>query len=1010
MRKALEVCVIALVCSAGLWAQAESGTGSVTGTVREAAGDGIPDTTVQLTNKDLSLLRTMVTSDDGLFYAPGLIPAKGYRLKVTRKGFTGWDSPEFEVLLGQAVQFTIDLKTEAEAAQTQPTGVVAAVDTGRNGVSTLIGPQQSQDLPAGARHVDPLVQQAPAVNQFLQTGETAFVGQAVGNSLVQDGIWTTNGYYRDRPALANQLPLDSVSELQVFAGGAPPEFGHFIGGTVNAASPSGGNSFHGQAEDFVRLSSLGATDKYALGRNLLRGQNEAGGNVGGPVQQGHIFFFASATHLEGNFDGLNRIANPLIADPAGTTVLTSNCKATTPQCTAAEKFIQSQMNVLVPFSNHWTTGLAKVDYRRSDRNSFSVEANAMNSLAPATTLTSDVAPNGGLLGLQNTSEHIRYGKASWISAPTHSTVNEMRFGLLEDRIAEPPSTAGLSTGNVGVSIAGTTIGNPQPAAFLLSERREELVDNFTFTSGAHTLRGGIDYPVTRDYLDTLPNAAGAYYYNSLTAFAQDFAGTGLKNYTLFQQQFGNATRTVQQREYDLYGQDTWRATSRLTVNAGVRWEKPHLPQPTTSNSSYYQTSILNAPVNDFSPRVGLAYLLNDKTVFRAGYGWYFAPYPGQFVDTMVSGNGYQTNIVVTPTQTGAPAFPKVIAGTSTIPNGTTDLIFADAKLRNPHTAQINAAIERRLTSDTTVTLTAMESRGYKFWALDDINLAAPTKLVTYAIDNAAGQQVNTYQTYMFTAKNDPKYAQIYDVKNVGSFWYYGGSLDVRKRMTHGISVQGSYTWSHAISDTSGQLGLGGVPLTSNNGNTGYDRADAPTDQRSRVVLNWIWQPMPLPNTSPLARYVVNGWQVSALAVIASGEPVTELALPVGQQFSTATMVYTTSMNGGDGWQRVPFINPDTLRTGSQRNVDVRLTRTIPFTERVKGMVMLEAYNVLNRQPATTLQTIAYTGTTTLPTGAVNGPFSSILRPVPDLGLGLASQGYPDGTSARRLQVAFRVVF
>ncbi len=182
------------------------------------------------------------------------------------------------------------------------------------------------------------------------------------------------------------------------------------------------------------------------------------------------------------------------------------------------------------------------------------------------------------------------------------------------------------------------------------------------------------------------------------------------------------------------------------------------------------------------------------------------------------------------------------------------------------------------------------------------------------------------------------------------------------------------------------------------------------DQRHRGTVQWIWQPTVTHNDSPAARFLLNGWSLSGIGTIASPQYATPIVQVVGQQFSSLTMSYTNSLDGSGGWSRVPFQNVGILATGPQRNFDVRLTRMLPFTERVKGMLMFEAFDVFNTQHTTAVNTIAYQAVTVLPVGVVNGPFNGFLKPVPGLGAGIGSQAYPDGTTARRLQIAFRVVF
>ena len=114
-------------------------------------------------------------------------------------------------------------------------------------------------------------------------------------------------------------------------------------------------------------------------------------------------------------------------------------------------------------------------------------------------------------------------------------------------------------------------------------------------------------------------------------------------------------------------------------------------------------------------------------------------------------------------------------------------------------------------------------------------------------------------------------------------------------------------------------------------------------------------------------------------------------------FPGVQLAYGT-LNGSGGWSRVPFFPVSSLDIDRTYRVDARLTRNLPFSERVKGSLMFEAFNAFNTQYNTGVNTQAYT---------VSG---NVLRPVNGLGLGNQSQGFPDGTNARRAQVSARFVF
>lgn len=993
MKRTVCLFLLPYVCAVGAWAQAGAGAGAVSGTVKEAAGDGLPDVTVELSNPALGLKRLMTTTDDGLFTAPALNPAAGYHLKMTHRGYEDWQSADFEVFVGQTLNFQVTMKhTPGTAKYDEGTIPTPEVREWKAGTSTVVTPAQLAQLPAASRHLDPIVTIAPFVSRD-NTGRVVIDAQARSNAFLEDGILTTNTYYEERPRIAPQLTLDSIQELQVVAGNYAPEFGGALGGIVNAATRGGTSAVRGSLYEYFDSANWNAARVNGLGLTSLGRQNDFGASVGGPIRSGKLFYFANAEVRDGSGFGVNRLTSDLLS-PA-------NCKATAAQCAAASLFLQKQNNVPVSLSGRTTTGLARIDYRRSDRNQFTLIGNAMNGRGPGGPLD-QVAPGGGLLGLIDSTEQVRYGKLGWTSAPTDNSVNEFRFGHVEDRLSNPASQAGLSTGNIGLIVAGANVGNPRPDADSLKEHRNELVENFTATSNTHTFRLGADLWENVDYVNGM-NAAGAYVYNSLTTFAQDFGGAA-RNYSYFTQDFGTSSRKLSGRQYNTYAMDTWRPVRHMTIVAGVRWEKARRPQPSEYNTNYYLTGKIAAPMIDFAPRISIAYQSDPHTVLRFGYFWSYEPLPGQAIDALYLGNGvYQTNVTVNPNQSGAPIFPNVLAA-SAIPAGTTNLIYGSTKLRDPRLEQYTASLERTIGKDTTLTFTGIREHGVDLWTMADQNLTAPTVTKTYAIDNAGGSPVDSYATSLWTARQDARYAHVYNVFNGGSYWHTAASVELRKRMAHGVSMQASYTWSKALDNVGGPLIDGVFPLSLTGDGTA-PRASSATDQRQRFVLNWIWQPTVTHSSSAALRRVLNGWAISGIGMVGSGLPVVPEVLVAGQQFAGTTMTYTTSLNGTGGWSRVPFPGTGTLNTGRQYNLDARVSRTVDFTERLKAVVLFEAFNALNSSYTLGLNSIAYQSIPTAPpTGTVNGPQTGVLHPVN--GFGTASVL----SDPRRAQIAFRLVF
>jgi hypothetical protein len=976
------------MCACAVLAQATAGSGAVGGTVRDPYGDGIPDTTILIINQALGIQQSVTATDDGVFHSPALPPGTGYQLKVTRAGFVDWESQTFTIALGETTRFRIDLQADSTASRVANKGS-AEIDNHPMNISLAINQQQIEALPVNQRRIEPLVAQAPAVAGDVSSDQLSILGQSLAKETLTDGIQTSNNYFTRPVPTTNPISLDAVSAVQVLSADSPAQYRDGMTGIVNTATHSGTSSFHGTAYEYLRLPGLTADGRYMPGLSLLHGQNQTGASVGGPVLSEKLFFFTNFEVLNGHFDAINVLNNPLLA--------ASNCKATATQCAAANKLIQSQNGVLIPLSQRSLDGLARIDYQLNSMNRISLEAAAADALAPNGQRVADAMVNGGLLGITNTRDDSRLLKASWVSTPFASAVNELRIGLSKEHIFDPATYSSLSTGNVGISLAGVNIGNSNPSSSLVDERRYQFFDNYTLSSASHTFQLGFDWTQDRFYMNQLASG-GEYYYMSLTNFAIDLPVTTGKNYTYFTQSFGDPIRKFPARQMGIYGQDTWKVSQKLTVNFGLRWEKPMNPQPSQINTSYYETGAIASPNLDLAPRIGAAYRLDDKTVVRGGFGFYFAPFSGQLLDALYLGNAlYQTSIAINPNQTNAPAFPKILSA-SAIPGGVGEVMYSSSKLRNPHSQQYTVSIDRELPWRSTLSGSFISNRGYKLWTATDVNLATATKTGTYTIDDASGNKVSTFTIPVYTARNDTNYSHIYSMDSNGGTFYDAMVVELRKRMSHGLTVQGSYTWSHAIDDSNGIMIAGGIPLVTTVAGATSNRDSANTDQRQRLSLNAMWQPTFTTGNSAFARYFVNGWQLSAIATLASGLPETPTVVTTGQQLSGITPMFSNTLDGSGAWDRVPFLPVNSLRTGPQYDWNMRITRTIPITERIKGSLMFEVFNLLNSQWDTSVNTLAYTAT------------SGVLKPVAGTGLGNAAVSYPYGTNARNCQVAFRVTF
>lgn len=999
--KALFLC--AILSAYGIEGQAVIGFGTVTGTVRDYTHSGIPDTAVVLSNTKLGFIRTLNTTDDGVFYAPAVLPGPGYNLKVTRKGFLDEQYKDFEILIGHTLRFKISLAEDKTVRQEDHQTASIQMEDVTFGLETAFSDSEVKSLPSRNRDVYELIPFSPGVIAQNGSSQLAFHSEPGTNVFLTDGILASNTFYFQTP-IGPAIPQEAVSEVQTVAAGAPAEFGQTTGGTIDVVTRSGGSATHGEAYDYFNAGKMNAPDRFAPGFAPSGSRQQFGINAGGPTLFKSLFWFASAEDLDSHSEGLNLAFNPLLANGAGTVIQASNCTATAAQCTAALKFLNGQLDRTVGSSLTSLTGLARLDWRPNEHNLITVEANAMHRHSPNGTNTETVSNNADLLGSNGTyTDESRFAKAGYIATWGGNVLNEFRAGWYHDRFSDYANASLLpSTGALGIDVAGTQFGaNPNfPSA--TGEERYQYVDNWVFSDGPHSLKFGGDFSQTEDWNRQIVNSAGDYFYPTLTNFAEDFSGNATlhKDYTVFNQTFGQPLVDLHIKRLNVYGQDTWAPLRNLSLVLGIRFEKTFIPQPLYDNPPYYETGSVESPNINYSPRIGLVYQLGDHTVFRLGLGSYYQPFPGQLLDALYTGNAiYQFPISVTPNLTGAPTFPSIIGGPKNFPLGSTDLTWAVAKFRSPIAAQGVVSVDREVTHDWTVSLNYLYNRGIELFSATDQNLNPPTLTETYTIDNAAGAVAGNYSTSVFNVKSNTYVAHTYQVGNGGRSTYQGASFQARKRMSHGLMMEGSYTWSHAVDDVSGTPVVAGfVPISSIPGQFGSDRADSSFNQPNRVVLRWTYQPKFAAGSSGISHYLIDGWQLSGTGAFASSLAETPTVMVSGQQFTGVTMPFTSSLNGSGGWSRVPFQGVNSLLTGPQYTVDARLSREFPFTERVRVRLMLEAFNAFNTQYNTSVNTVAYLAT------------GGILRPVAGVGLGNGANGYPWGDNSRHVQVALRIVF
>jgi hypothetical protein len=987
---------------------------AISGVVRDASGAVVPKAKVSVINESKGIRRALESNDAGLFNAPALVPSPGYTVKVELEGFAPFERRDMTLQVGQNLNLDIALQVSSAATQVEVISESPLVESTKTGVSQVVNDRQITNLPINGRRVDSFVLLTPAVVSDGTFGLVSFRGIAGGNSFLTDGNDTTNQFYNEnagRTRISSQISQDAVQEFEVLSNGYSAEYGRASGGVINTVTKSGTNAVHGTGYWFFRNRSLNARDPYST-FNPPEVRHQVGASLGGALKKDKLFYFFNAEATRRKFPLIASLTQPPFFNANGQFVGT--CTATSAQCTAALRFLDRQFQVLDRTANS-ELGFGKIDWRPTDKHAISASFNYLRWISPNGIQTQAVLNNGNGVGNNaNSTVRTRYGRLSWTAIPTNTIVNELRYGWFKDRLFDDVSESLIPalTGRVAITVQGQANLGVADAYPRLnpSENRHQIADNLTYTRGKHTYKFGFDFVNTKDYNDILRTRNGSYTYPNFTAFAQDLTDnpTGAKRWQNFSQRFGNPIAVTTVQDLNWYVQDQWRISQKLTLNYGLRYEFANLTQPTLINPDYPQTGKIAEPGKNFAPRIGIAYALNDRTVIRTGYGVFYARIQGGMVNTFHLENGiYQKsltfNSAIAADLAAGPVFPRALTGSDrNPPAGTVDVTFAAPDFRNPYTQQGDFAIERELTRNLGLTTSYVWSRGLHLTTVRDLNIGGLGAPVSYRINDLSGNQTGTYttDTYRLANRVDPRWRRVNMVDNGGNSYYNAMIVQLRKRMSKTWEGSVAYTWAHAIDFNQGggnnNIFFSSGPSSLFNGDYRGDKSSSGLDQRHRLVVSTIFMPRISKSDSKIAKFFVNNWQLSQISTFASAQNQTPTITVSGNPFAGAA--FNGSLNGFGASSRVPFIPAASLDVDQTYRTDARLTKVLPFTERMQLHLNFEAFNVFNHVSDTGVIGLAYT--------AVNG----VLTPNARLGQGSASQGFPDGTNARRAQVSVRFIF
>jgi len=1014
------VATLLLCLCAPVFAQSSAGVAGISGVVHDATGAVVPNAKVVISSASQGQVRSLLTNQAGVFAAPSLIPGAGYKVTVMAQGFNTYEAGDLTLTVGQNLALNIALVVGTSTTQVEVSATAAMVDDTKSDVSTAVGTEQIQDLPINGRRVDSFVLLTPGVTNDATFGLLTFRGVAGNNSFLLDGNDNTEQFYDEnagRTRIQSQISQDAVQEFQVVSDNYSAEYGRAMGGVVNTVTKSGTNQVHGAGFYYFRSTGFDARDPFSS-FNPSERRVEGGASVGGKIIKDKLFYFVNFDLTHRNFPMVDSYVSPTVVNSTAQTFVGCGAPATPAQCSAINALLP-RFYGQIPRTDDNDLAFGRLDYHLSDKNTFTAEFNFLRWWSPNGIQTGLVSTTGSAItGNGDDSVRVRNGKFGWTFVPTSDFVNTFRFGWDTDRQADSFDQAELGggLGYLDVSVGGVQLG---PATYLPrvepSETRYEFSDDANLVKGNHSFKFGFNFFTTEDYNYYISNYFGSYSYLNPTQFALDYTGntTGAKDWTSYSQTFGNPIADYRINELAWYVLDQWKATPKLTLNLGVRYDKSLSMTFPVTNPDFPQTGYIHTPSTNFAPRLGVSYRLNDRTVLRGGFGMFYARLLGGLIDNLWTTNGiYQiadSLSATNPTQIAAgPIFPNALPSPPTGASVSAATIqFADPHLKAPYTQQANITVEHQLTTDMTVDVSGIWSRGVHLMSTVDLNAPTPTSSYTYTIADASGNATGSYTTPLyFSPRPNTKYGAIIEDANGIDSYYDALAVTLNKRFRHGLQMLASYTWAHEIDDGQGggtsAIFFSSATSDTFNGNNAFERGSGLLDQRHRFVYSFVWAPTFTKSNNAAAKYLVNNWQLSAITTLAAGRPTGSPTIRVSSA-GPSGLLSTSSINGFGGNFRVPFLPVDSIYTPASYRADLRLSKIIPIQikDRSTSLTLnFEAFNVSNSWSPTSMATQEYLEST-----------KGVLTYTPTaFGYGTADGGFPDGTQARRVQVSARFIF
>jgi hypothetical protein len=954
---------------ATVWGQAT--TAQITGSVKDQTGAVLPDVEISATQTATGAKRTAVSNETGSYVLPSL-PLGPYVLEAGLPGFKTYVQTGIVLQVDANPTINVILQIGVVSDQVEVQANAALVETHATGIGTVVDNQRVAELPLNGRNPTELIFLAGMAN----VGGSGFLNSVRNYPTVMISVaggisnWTAynfDGIAHNDAYNSLNLPLpfpDALQEFKVESSTLPAQYGVHASANVNVVTKSGTNDFHGDVFEFLRNGIFNARDFFAPKRDTLK-RNQFGATVGGAIVKNKLFFFGGYQGTIQRSEPAQNIAYvPTQAMLAGdfSVVASTVCQPKTVTLAASQGFVNNTISpnsfnqaalkvearlpqsndpcgkVTFPLKANQSEHMevARLDWQASNKNSifgrfFVTDLNIPTTFDPSNALT--LSRNGQSDRVYALSIGSTYLIGSNVVNSLHFGANRQEIPKITDRFATWPELGinvpynpdaeprfAISGGNGfgiggGNAIINGDFGGPNP----------NVSEDISWVKGSHQFGFGANYIHTGLNYKSGINATGLMTFNgSITLL-------GLADFLLgkpISWAQGNVQSYLYNRQeyFGAYVQDSWKATQRLTINYGLRWEPffafknkhgwfdhfdmdlfnqnvhstvypngpPGLIFPGDPQWTWGQKSIAYNRYKIFTPRLGLSWdpMGDGKMSIRAAGGIFTDRGAMYSMSAMAQDAPFGSVITVNNPKledpwagyAGGNPLPVVLNKNITFP------AFASYVTYNPHwhpttVNQFSLSVQRQFGQDWLLTVNYIGNTITHLINEEQLNPAVflgtnpctlntvngPTSFAT------CSTTANTNQRRVLYMRN-PALGQYYGIISTsyddGTGNYNGLYVQVQKRLSRGTTVLANYTWSHCISDlwigNPGNNGVSSVTPGDRHLDRGAcdDTGAQATDQRHVFNLSAVAQTPAFSNS--VLHAMAGGWQFSPILKIKSG--------------------------------------------------------------------------------------------------------------------------------------------